>query len=428
MLIHRRSLHRALASTSLALALMAAACAPAAPPAPTAAPARPTAAATKPAAVASPAVAASPVAAKPVASPAAAASPAARPAASPAASPAAKPAAAASPSPAAAASAPLTAAERQSVESFYRGKTVRIIVGQGAGGGFDAFSRRLAQFIPRYIPGTPTVIVENQPAAGGLVAFNQAYNTDPKDGTTFTMSVGSLVAQQLFGNPAVTFDATKFNWLGAQTRDTPACIVNSSSPITSIEQARTQRLILGGTARGSTADDVPNVLKAAGGLNIQLVSGYAGTAAVKLAMENGEVEGSCFTWEGIRVTWREALAANQVRVIAQGGRTPHPELPNVPLMRNLAQNEEQRQLIDAVMDLSRYTRVYTLPPGVPDERVRAMRLAFDQALRDPEMVAIAQSTNLALDPVPGSEVQQFVQGLLTLPSEQVNRLKAALLP
>jgi tripartite-type tricarboxylate transporter receptor subunit TctC len=353
-----------------------------------------------------------------------------RPAGSGAAPPTAAPAAAQSAGGAPAPTAPAAPPAPSGVESFYRGKTVKIVVGFGAGGGFDVLARALSRHYGKYIPGNPTVIVENMPGAGSLVAANNVYNTAPKDGTTLVYFFGGHIVQQALGNTAVQFDAQRYNWLGAPYLDTPSCAVTRASGITRLEDAvGDQQLVLGGTAPGSNDTDIPVLLRNLLGLNVKMVTGYDGLARIWLATKQGEVMGACQAYEGMRVSIAEDFASGEMRVIAQGGRTPHPDLPNVPLMRDLARTDEQRQLIDVSITLSSvYNRPIALPPGVPAERVRAMREALAAAWKDPALVADARQSMLELDPVSAEEIEGAVKAIFDLSPELREKLKAALTP
>ena len=387
---------RLLCSVAVAIGLAVSACAPAAAPSPTAAPA-------KPAATAEPA--------KPAAAPA---SPAAAPAAAPAAP-------AASPAPAAA------QVDTKAIEDFYKGKTVRIVVGFAAGGGYDTYARLISRYLGKYIPGNPTIVVENQVGAGSLLAANTVYKTAPKDGTVMVHFIGGMITQKVVvENPAVEFDPAQFNWLGAPTPDTAACAVRKESGFTTLEEARTKQLVVGGTAPGSTTDDIPNVLRAIG-LQIKLIDGYDGTSKIRLAADSGEVMGGCWGWESILPTWKDGLDRGEVLIIGQGGPRPHPGMKDAPMIQNLARNDDERKLLEAgVTAPGQFSRGFTLPPGVPADRVQAMRQAFATVLKDPELLAEAQKASIGIDFVPPEEFYQRIKQLEDLSPDLKQRLKAAL--
>lgn len=394
--------------------LLLTACQPAAAPSPTAAPAKPTEAAAKPAEVKPTEAAAKPAA------PAAAASPAAAPttAPAPAAVPAASPVGAAAPAP---------KVDPKAIADFYSGKTIRIVVGFAAGGGYDTYARLIARYLGKYIPGNPTIVVENQVGAGSLLAANTVYKTAPKDGTVMVHFIGGMITQKLVvENPAVEFDPLQYNWLGAPTPDTGACAVRKESGFTRLDEARTKQIVLGGTAPGSTTDDIPNTLKAVG-FNIKMVDGYDGTAKIRLAADSGEVMGGCWGWESIQPTWKDALDKKEVLILAQGGAKPHPDLPDVPMIQSLARNDEERKLIEAgIVAPGQISRGFALPPGVPAERVQAMREAFSATLADPDLLAEAKKASIAISLVPPDEFTARIKALQELPPDLKQKLKAAL--
>ena len=314
-------------------------------------------------------------------------------------------------------------------EPFFKGKTLRIIVGFAAGGGFDTYSRAIARHMGRHIPGNPTIIVENMTGAGSLIAANHLYKVAKPDGLTIGHFIGGLITQQLFEKPGIEFDARKFEWIGVPVKDSVACALTKASGITSLEKwmAAKTPVKLGGVAPGSTTDDVQKVLKSAIGLPLQLVAGYKGTADIRLAAESGEVMGGCWGWESIKVTWRKGLEAGDVNVVLQGLPKPHSDLPNVPLAINFAKTDEARKLIQVgIHDPATITRPYVLPPGTPKERVQLLRRAFLETLTDPEFVADAKKSKLDIDPISGEEVEGIVAGLFKLDPAILARLKEVL--
>jgi tripartite-type tricarboxylate transporter receptor subunit TctC len=305
----------------------------------------------------------------------------------------------------------LDAAHSAEQDAFYRGKTIRIVVGGPAGGGFDTYSRAIARHIGKHVPGQPTVIVENMPGAGMLIAANHAYNVAKPDGLTMVNFIGGLLLGQLVGQPGIQFDAKKFEWLGVPSKDKVVCAFAKASGITSVEKwmAAKTPVKLGGVGRGTAPDDAAKFLKAALGLPIQLVTGYKGTPQIRLAAESGEVAGGCWQWESIKVTWRKALDAGEVSVVLQVTAQPLPELPTVPLAIQFAKTQEARTLIEmGIQNPAAITRLYALPPGTPKERVQMLRKAFLAALKDPELLAEAKQAKLEIDPIGGEELEGIV--------------------
>ena len=323
------------------------------------------------------------------------------------------------------------AEQATSQEAFYKGKTVRILVGYAPGGGFDTYSRTIARHLGRHIPGAPGVIVENMPGAGGLITANHVYKVARPDGLTIGHFIGSLLMGQVLGQKGIEFDARKFEYLGSPARAYSACAFTKASGITSLEQWVGAKAPpkLGGVAVGaSVPDNAIKVLKAALGLPAQLVSGYKGTADIRLAAEGGELAGSCWGWTSIRSTWQKALAAGEAAVILQLSPSPHADLPGIPLAITLAKTDEARKMVQvAIHDDAAVVYQYALPPGTPKDRVQTLRKGLLDTLKDPQFLAEATKAKLEVDPVSGEEIEKSVARLFTLEPAMVARLKEVLL-
>jgi tripartite-type tricarboxylate transporter receptor subunit TctC len=317
-----------------------------------------------------------------------------------------------------------------SVEDFYKGKNVRIVVGFSAGGGFDTYARALARHMSKHIPGTPSVVVENMTGAGSLIAANHVFKVARPDGLTIGHFIGGLFLGQVLGQPGIEFDARKFEYIGAPISDHVVCAMTKASGITSVERwmASKTPVKMGGIAPGtSTPDNATRILKAALGLPIQLVTGYKGTADVRLAAEAGEVAGGCWGWDSVSVTWRKALDTGDAVVVLQANRKTHPELANIPQAIKFAKSEEGRKMIDVgIHGDSDIVRTYTLPPGTPKDRVQALRKAFDATLTDPEFVADAKKSRLNIGPIPVEDIEKDIHGLFKLDPALVSKLKDVL--
>jgi tripartite-type tricarboxylate transporter receptor subunit TctC len=312
---------------------------------------------------------------------------------------------------------------------FYEGKTVRIVVGFSAGGGYDTYSRLIGRHLGRHLPGKPTVIVENMPGAGSLIAANYLYKIAKPDGLTLGNFAGGLVLGQVLGQPGIELDARKVPWLGVPSRDTCVCALTRASGITSVEawMAAKAPVKLGGTGQGATTDDVPRVLAAALGLPIQLVRGSKGTADIRLAAESGELAGGCWQWESIKATWRQGLDSGDVAIPLQVTSKALPDLPKVPLATTLAKTDEARQIIHAgIVIPSEIGRIYALPPGTPADRVQMVRAAFVETMRDPELLADAKRSKLEIDPLNGEEVTRLVNELFKMDPAISAKLKGIL--
>jgi tripartite-type tricarboxylate transporter receptor subunit TctC len=311
---------------------------------------------------------------------------------------------------------------------YYSGKTVRIIVGLSAGGGFDAYARTLARHMGKHIPGNPAFVVDNMPGAGSMIAANHVYKAAKPDGLTICHFVGSLFMQQLLGRPGAEFEATKYAFLGSPIPERTACALTKASGITSVERwlgAKTP-VKLGGTGSGPIVD-VPKILKVAIGLPIQLVLGYKGTADIRLAAESGELAGACWSWEAIKSTWAKGLEAGDVNIILQALPKPHVDLAKVPLAINFAQTDVARQLIQlGIHDAAEIARPFVMPPGTPKERVQIMRAAFLATFKDPAFIKEAEKSKLDLDPITGEMMEQIVAGLHKTSPATLAKLKEVL--
>jgi tripartite-type tricarboxylate transporter receptor subunit TctC len=337
-------------------------------------------------------------------------------------------AATAAPAPTAAAAAPAPKPDTRALEEFYRGKTVRVIVGSAPGGGYDTYARAVARHIGKHIPGNPNVIVENVPGAGSLKAANQVYRTEAKDGTVIGHIQGGLFVQQLLGLEGVEFDALKWQVLGVPSSDNNTCVVTKDSGLTSLNEVMNpggKQIIVGGNAPGSATWDVAMRLRSALDLNLKMVDGYDGTAKIRLAMDQGEVDGICgWGYESVRATAWDRVESGDYVVIAQVTEQPMPELERVPLAVQLAKTDEDRELIRlGIMVPSKILRPFLVAPEVPAERAQALRQAFDTTMKDKDFVADAEKSQLELAPLSGQEAEQAIRLLFEMPENIKTRLK-----
>ena len=315
-------------------------------------------------------------------------------------------------------------------EEAFRGKVIRIVVGFSPGGGFDTFARTVARYMGKHVPGNPTVMVENMTGAGSLIAANHIYKVAKPDGLTVGAFNGNQILAQLVGGQGIAFDARKMEWIGAPGYNHDLCLLSQKAGVGGAEQwlASKTQFKLGGSAPGSPTDDVAKVLKEAIGLPIRLITGYKGTADMRVAVESGEVDGLCgLSWASARATWRKAIETNQVAIMLQSAPKAHPDLPKVPLTISFAKTAEARQLIEAgVHQPSALTYAYSLPPGTPNDRVRLLRQAFLQTAKDPDFLNDAAKANLEIVPASGEEIEKAIQQLFQTPPAVVAKLKEIL--
>jgi tripartite-type tricarboxylate transporter receptor subunit TctC len=314
-------------------------------------------------------------------------------------------------------------------QTYYQGKTLRIVVGLAPGGGFDTYARVIGRHIGRHIPGNPTVIVDNMTGAGGIVMMNHLYKVAKPDGLTLGHFNGAVILGQVLGQQGIEFDARKYEYLGAAVKEDVVCSLTKASGVTDIEKWRASKtpVKLGGVAPGQTPDNSARILKAALGLPVQVVSGYKGTSQIRLAAESGEIAGACFSWESMRVTWRKALESGEAFPVIQIVGKSFPDLSKVPLAINLAKTDEARSLILAgVQNSSAFARPFALPPGTPKDRVQVLHQAFHSTLKDPAFLAETQKANLSIDPITGAEMSRLVSEVFALDPATRAKLKEAL--
>jgi tripartite-type tricarboxylate transporter receptor subunit TctC len=314
-------------------------------------------------------------------------------------------------------------------EPFYKDKVIRIIVATAAGGGYDLYTRTMARHLRKYIPGEPTIAVENMPGAGHLIGANYVYKVAKPDGLTMGHFIGTLFLQQLLGKPGVEFEALKFNFIGVPAQDNYMIGLSKASGITSMEQWLSSKRVvkIGGIGSGSATDDIPKVLAATIGLPLQVVAGYKGTSEVRLAFNSGEIEGICNAWESFKSTWRKELEANEVALVLQATPTRHRDVPNVPLAIDYAKTEEAKKMIRSVIHtIAPTVRPYVLPPGTPKDRVDILRRAFMSTMKDPEFLAEAAKAKLDINPLDGATLETNVKEVFNLDPALIPRLKEIL--
>jgi tripartite-type tricarboxylate transporter receptor subunit TctC len=314
-------------------------------------------------------------------------------------------------------------------DSFYKGKNVRIVVGAAAGGGYDTYSRTIARHMGKHVPGNPTFVVDNMPGAGFLISANHIYKVAKPDGLTIGHFIGGLFLQQFLGKPGVEFESVKFGFVGAPGQDNYVMGISKSLGITSAEQWLSSKTIvkLGGVGAGSATDDIPKLLKEAIGLPMQLVSGYSGTATVKLAYNSGEVQGVCNSWESLKATWKNEVESGNLIVVMQHVPKVHPDLPKVPIDITFAKTDEGKKLIRAIVHTVGPTaRPYVVPPGTPKDRLEILRKAFMDTMKDPEFLADAEKAKLDINPLDGVSLEKAVREVFNVEPTLVPRLKEIL--
>ena len=316
---------------------------------------------------------------------------------------------------------PTSQVHANSVADFYAGKTVTITVGFTPGGGYDLYARLAAQLLGRHIPGKPNVIVSNMPGGGGLRAAIHLFNVAPKDGTVLTAIVQSVGFDSALGQLPARAD--QFNYIGRMTDSVETQLMWHTSATKSLEDAKSRRTVVGSTGPSSPSAIVPKLLNDAIGTKFDIVGGYQGTSESGLAMERGEVEGTLKSLEALVTTNQEWLTGGKVNVIWQLAMKPHQRLPNVPAIGALGDNPEARAVLRLIAGTAEIGRSLVTAPGVPLERVAALRRAFEAMVADPEFQALAKKRNASLDIATGESLQAIIADTMSTPRNVVDRVK-----
>jgi len=312
-------------------------------------------------------------------------------------------------------------------EALFKDKTVTIMVGAAPGGGLDTYARLISRHMQKHIPGNPTVIVSNQPGAGGGIVARSLYTTAPRDGTTIGLVFPSVLVDPLYSDAARPFDANQFRYIGNANPETPICFFHQDAPVKTLADVLTTEVVLGGTTPGSPVIDFPIVTKTLLGAKWRLIPGYRATRDVLHAIESREIQGTCgIGWATVKVAVPQALAGGGFgRIFAQEDNRGHPDLnaAGVPLMTSLAKEPSTRAVLEFLYGQNAISRPFILPPGVPDGRVAALREAFMATARDPDLQAEARKMQIDVEPITGAEVQDIVRRLYDTPAPLVAQLK-----
>ena len=303
----------------------------------------------------------------------------------------------------------------ETVEEFYRGRRITMYIGSSSAGGTDVYGRIVANFMGAHLPGNPQFVVSNVPGATGLVLANQLANTLPKDGTAIASIDRYLPIQAILGNPAVKFDPRTLNWIGSTNVDVSTCVVWHTSGVTTLQEFISRDLAI-----GSTAVYTPNILNRMFGAHLKLIAGYPGGNDINLAMERGELQGRChWSWSSIISGQADWIRDKKIKVIVQFTGKKHADMPDVPLITELARTDRDREIMAMILSAQEMARPFVAPPGIPPERIAALRNAFDATLNDPAFLRVAKAQDLELQPVTGIYIQDLVDRLSQTPADVV---------
>jgi len=320
-----------------------------------------------------------------------------------------------------------TAAMAQTASEFYKGKTLTIITSTGAGGPYDMVARLVGKYMTRHLPGQPSVVVQNMPGAGHVLATNYLYNQAPKDGTVVAVVANSIPLHQLIDGKGVRYDARKFNWIGSTGIANLVTVAWHASGVRTIDDVMHKELVTGATGTGSGTYLYPTVMNMVLGTRFKLVMGYKSTAELDIAMERGEVNArSGGSIVGMMQEHPDWFTSKKVAVLAQVGDRREASLPDTPLMAELARTDEQRILLKLVSSPVALGRPFMTAPGVPGDRVELLRKAFNASMSDPDFLAEAATMQLDLNPLPGERVAEIVEESLATPPDLVEKVRAAL--
>jgi len=303
-------------------------------------------------------------------------------------------------------------AHAQAPADFYRGKTVEIYVGTSVGGGYDAYARMLARHLGKYIPGNPTVVAKNMEGGGGMRLANFLYNAAAKDGLIFGTFNRGTGFDPLFGNRSAQFEATRFNWLGSTNNEVSVCVAWHSHGIATYQDVLARELVVGASGPAADTFQYPKIANAVLGTRFRIITGYPGGNDIDLAMERGEVQGRCgWSWTSVKATHPTWLPQKRINILFQMGLDKHPDLPETPLIMDLARNDEERAIFKLIFGRQVMAWPFALPPGVPGERVAVLRKAFADTLRDKNFLADAGKGNFEVRPVAGEAIQALVEDI-----------------
>jgi tripartite-type tricarboxylate transporter receptor subunit TctC len=313
----------------------------------------------------------------------------------------------------------------QTPDQFYKGKTIDIIIGYPPAGSNDTYARLLARHIGKHIPGNPSIVAKNMPGAGSFLALGHVYNIAPKDGTILGIGAPTSPLDEKLGTPGVRFKTAELNWVGRIDSLINIVFMWKTSPVKTVADAQRIESTLSGTGAGSTVSIYPTVMNNVLGTKFKLIMGYRGSNEAQLAVERGEVEGHSTSWTAVKVAHPDWLPTKTITILVQFSVKPHAELADVPTVVALARTDEERQILSAVVNAAEVGTAFFTTPGVPADRLAALRRAFDATMKDPDFLADAKRTTLTVNPLTGEELQKLVTEVSNLPPALLEKVRAA---
>lgn len=316
-------------------------------------------------------------------------------------------------------------AAAQTPEQFYGGKAIDLVIGYPPAGSNDTYARLLGRHFGRHVPGTPNIIPKNMPGAGSFLALGYVYHVAPKDGSVIGIGAPTAPLDEKLGTQGVRFKTAELNWIGRVDSLINIVFMWKTSPVKTVADAQKIESTLSGTGAGSTVSIFPTVMNNVLGTKFKLIMGYRGSNEAQLAVERGEVEGHSTSWTAVKVAHPDWLPSKSITILVQFALTRHAELPDVPTAVDLARNEEERAILRAVMNATEVGTAFFTAPGVPADRVEALRRAFDATMKDPEFLAEAQRINVTVNPMTGEELQKLVAEVSNLSPALLEKVRAA---
>jgi tripartite-type tricarboxylate transporter receptor subunit TctC len=318
-----------------------------------------------------------------------------------------------------------TAAE--SVADFYRGKTLTVMVGHEAGTGYDFFGRTLSRHISRHLAGNPSAVTQNMPGAGGLRAANWLYNVAAKDGTVVSVLAPETALKPIFGDAAANYEPAKFTWIGNMDESIATCVVSTASGIKSLDELLTREAVFGATGSAAPTSKFAYALINFVGAKIKVVQGYKGSNNLRIALSRGEIEGACGpSHSTLKTQWKDDMDSGRIRVLAQFGLKKLPELKDAAHIYDYAKSDDDRAIFDVAFGPHVLGRPVIGPPGIPTDRAQALRAAFQQTVKDKELLAETAKLGLEIRPSSGTEVEALVARFASFPKSVIERATAGL--
>jgi tripartite-type tricarboxylate transporter receptor subunit TctC len=313
----------------------------------------------------------------------------------------------------------LSAVPNGRADDFYKGKTIRFVVGAPAGGGYDTYTRAIGRHLGKHIAGNPSMVVDNMDGAGSLIAANYVYNKAERDGLTIGVWISGQIIRQALGDRGPKFDGRKFGWIGAPSKGSPTCAIMGFTGMKTWDDVlHSKRPIrMGGVRAGTAYDDAPTILNNVAGTKFEVITGYKGTSPIRIAMQSREVEGACLGWESMRVSNRAMLDAkggDRLIPFISHKRLEDPEIKDLPLFTEAIKGKDNLATYNTWAASYEFQRPFSLPPGAPPERLQTLRKAFAATLRDPALLAEAKKMKLDIDPVPGEDIDGYVKQIYSM--------------